>query len=69
MSDYSIWVVPVDLLIGTLEGVAGPGHGACTRWTLPPVQAAWSAAMADLIDSDVDDDGNLPVLREVFRHD
>jgi L-rhamnose mutarotase len=67
VSDYSIWVSG-DLLIGTLK--ASPDWAtARALMDASPVQAAWSAAMADLIDWEVDDDGNLPVLREVFRHD
>lgn len=67
VSDYSIWVSG-DLLIGTLK--ASPDWAtARALMDASPVQAAWSAVMADLIDWDTDDDGNLPLLREVFRHD
>ena len=67
VSDYSIWVSG-DLLIGTLK--ASPDWAtARTLMDASPVQAAWSAHMADLIEWEVDDDGNLPLLPEVFRHD
>ncbi len=67
VSDYSIWCHG-DLLIGSLK--ASPDWAtARALMDASPVQAAWSAHMADLIEWDVDDDGNLPLLREVFRHD
>ena len=56
------------VLIGSLK--ASPDWAtARALMDASPVQAAWSAHMADLIEWDVDDDGNLPLLREVFRHD
>jgi L-rhamnose mutarotase len=67
VSDYSIWVSG-DLLIGTLT--ASPDWAtARSIMDASPVQAAWSAQMADLIEWEVDDAGHLPLLREVFRHD
>jgi L-rhamnose mutarotase len=67
VSDYSIWCHG-DLLIGTLK--ASPDWvTARALMAASPVQAAWSAAMADFIEWDVDADGELPLLREVFRHD
>ena len=67
VSDYSIWVSG-DLLVGTLE--ASPDWATARAiMDASSVQAAWSEQMADLIEWEVDDDGNLPLLREVFCHD
>lgn len=67
ISDYSIWSYG-DLLVGTLK--AEPDWAAARAvLAASPVQHRWAKAMADLIEWQLDESGDLRRLDEVFRHD
>ena len=67
ISDYSIYAFG-DLLVGVLR-CSRPWEEVQRDLALSPVQARWAAAMADLLEWQLDDDGRLRELDEVFRFD
>jgi len=67
ISDYSIWAHG-EMLIGVLK--AEPDwQSAKAILESSPVQSRWAEAMGDLIEWQLDEDGQLKMLQEVFRHD
>jgi Uncharacterized conserved protein len=67
VSDYSIWSYG-DILFGVLE--ADPDWPTVSAvLAASEVQSRWAEAMDDLIAWQLDEDGKLHLLREVFRHD
>ncbi|MEN8112884.1 MAG: L-rhamnose mutarotase [Actinomycetota bacterium] len=67
ISDYSIWSYG-ELLVGTLK--ADPDWGSVQAVLgASTVQARWAEAMDDLIEWQLDENGQLQMLPEVFRHD
>lgn len=67
VSDYSIYSYG-DLLVGVLKS-ADPWTRVQEQLAVSKVQARWNEEMADLIDWQLDDAGQLHELREVFRFD
>lgn len=67
ISDYSIFSHG-DLLVGVLKSTR-PWAEVQRDLALSQVQARWASAMADLIEWQLDEEGRLHALDEVFRFD
>ena len=67
ISDYSIYAFG-DLLVGVLK-CSRPWDEVQVDLALSPVQARWAAAMADLLEWQMNEEGRLRELDEVFRFD
>jgi L-rhamnose mutarotase len=65
IDDYSIFTH--DHLLFAVLKCRDPWPVTASRLAASPVQARWNEAMADLIEWQLDEAGNLRELREVFR--